>query len=430
MARSNELLNERSKVIEAARTLLMQSEEEKRDLTPEEQVTWARLMEERASFEERIKRAKWLEENPLEGDEERFVWDRQRDAEHPPKTEQEDYTQKARAYRAASLSYWLKGGYGITPEERSILHDPTVYIQDRESRLWMPHERRAQEVQNLASGGFWVWDEMAARIEKAMLFFGGMRQVSEIITTDTGGELPFPVYDDTANVGALLAESGTVTELQAAVAVRWMHAYTYTSRLILISLQLIQDSPLWTEGFIADILGERVGRIQNTHFTSYNAPNGPRGLIVNTTVGVTAAATGAVTADELEQMIASVPVAYRGPGCRWMMSDATFHAIMRLKDGEGRYLFMPDPRTRPEDVALWGYPVTINNDMPAMATTERAIVFGDLRRYKIRDVRGFTLLRQNELYSGNLQVGFHGFARADGEYINAGQNPIRHLAMA
>jgi hypothetical protein len=47
-------------------------------------------------------------------------------------------------------------------------------------------------------------------------------------------------------------------------------------------------------------------------------------------------------------------------------------------------------------------------------------VYGDIAQtYLIRRVNGFSLQRQNELYSNNGQVGFRGFERVDGRIRNA-----------
>ena len=428
MARSIELQQERAGVVAQARSLLERSESEKRDLTAEEQSQWTALMDQRSSLEERIKRAKWAEENPAESDEDRFVWDKNHDAQTDPKNEADDIQRKARAYRAAGHSYMQRGVSGLTAEERSHLTGPLI----RKNQFSGELELRQQEVQDLAAGGFWVPDEMMQRVEKAMLFFGGMRTSgAQVITTESGADLPWPVYDDTGNTGRRLAESAATTQTDISVGVRTMKAYMYSSDRILISYQLLQDAPLFAEALIADALGERIGRILNTEFTTYAGGDGPQGIIRGTTVGVTAAATGAVTADELQRLQFSVPVAYRNERLIYMMHDNTLRDILQLKDGEGRYLWMPDPRGLPDDsVRIWGRRVVINNDMPTMATTVVAIECGDFFHYKIRDVRGFTLLRLNELYAANLQVGFIGFSRHDGGYINAGQNPIRHLAMA
>ena len=428
MARSIELQQERAGVVAQARSLLERSESEKRDLTAEEQTQWTALMDQRSSLEERIKRAKWAEENPAEGDEDRFVWDKNHDAQTDPKNEADDLVKRSRSYRSAFHAY-LRSGEAIPIEDRTALLGPKIWT-DKETRQLV--ERRVQEVQALPTGGFWVPDEMMQRVEKAMLFFGGMREavgVAGTITTDTGADLPWPVYDDTANTGRRLAESAAVTTTDVTVSVRTMKAFMYSSDRILMSYQLLQDAPLMSENLIADALGERIGRITNTEFTTYAGGDGPQGLIRGSTLGVTAAATGAITSDELHNLQYAVNRAYRNERSAYMMADATLRTILQLKDGEGRYLFMPDPRAGGEPL-IHGRRVVVNNDMPALATTNITVEFGDFSHYKIRDVRGFTLLRLNELYAANLQVGFIGFSRHDGQYINAGQNPIQHLIQA
>ena len=431
MARSIELRNEWARELTAARAINDRADTENRDLTAEERAQWDAHMASMRSLEERVQRQEYLEENPVEGDDERFVRDRKDDGDNPPKSEAEDIAQKARAYREAGHAYMRRGITGVSQEERALLQSPLVYRTSPFTGQMESVELRQQEVQDLASGGFWVPDEMMQRVEKALLFFGGMRAVgSQEITTDSGADLPWPVYDDTANTGRRLAESAAVTQTDIAVGIRTMKAYMYSSDRILISYQLLQDAPLFAENLIADALGERIGRITNTEFTTYAGGDGPQGLIRATTVGVTAAATGAVTSDELEDLIFSVPVAYRNERMRYMGHDNTYRDILKLKDGEGRYLFRPDPRESVMNVRIHGVPFVVNNAMPTMATTVVAITCGDHSHYKIRNVRGFTLLRLNELYAANLQVGFFGFSRHDGQYINAGQNPIRHLAMA
>jgi HK97 family phage major capsid protein len=79
--------------------------------------------------------------------------------------------------------------------------------------------------------------------------------------------------------------------------------------------------------------------------------------------------------------------------------------------------------------SLFGYPIEINQDMPAMTTGLKPILFGDFNEgYLIRDVRGFQLLRMDERWADFLQVGFLGFARSDGLVRNAGS--YRAITMA
>ena len=60
-----------------------------------------------------------------------------------------------------------------------------------------------------------------------------------------------------------------------------------------------------------------------------------------------------------------------------------------------------------------------------MAASARSILFGDFSKYWIRDVRGFFLVRMDEVYAPQAEVAFIGFSRHDGALINAGTNPIQ-----
>jgi HK97 family phage major capsid protein len=78
---------------------------------------------------------------------------------------------------------------------------------------------------------------------------------------------------------------------------------------------------------------------------------------------------------------------------------------------------------------LLGYPYWVNNDMSTATTTgTRAVLFGALQKYLIREAIGITLLRLDERYADYHQVAFLAFARADGNLLNAGTNPVKYLA--
>ena len=78
---------------------------------------------------------------------------------------------------------------------------------------------------------------------------------------------------------------------------------------------------------------------------------------------------------------------------------------------------------------LFGYPIEINQDMPAMTTGNKPIAFGDFYEgYIIRQVRGFQVLRMDERWADFLQVGFLGFARYDGKVRNAAAYRLITLA--
>ena len=256
-------------------------------------------------------------------------------------------------------------------------------------------------------------------IEK-MNFIAVMRQYAEVINTDTGASLPWPTVDDTGNEGAILAENTQVTEQDVTFGQASLDAYMYTSKLVRLSLQLLNDEAFGLEGWLANALGTRIGRIQNRHFTVGTGTGQPDGLFTSAAVGVTAGSATAITYDDLVELTESLDPAYLGGGnLRFMMSQAARKTLRKLKDGQNRPLWEPSLTAGSPDT-LMGYGLSLNNYVPAPAASAKSVGFGDIREaYVIRDVQDFALLRLTERYADYLQVGFLGFQRSDGTLQNA-----------
>ena len=129
--------------------------------------------------------------------------------------------------------------------------------------------------------------------------------------------------------------------------------------------------------------------------------------------------------DDLVDLEHSVDPAYRRqPGARFMMADSTLKLLRKIKDGQGRPIFVPGYETGSPGGApdtLLGRPFTINQDMPEAVAGNRPLLFGLFSKYLIRDVMDFTLFRfTDSAYTLRGQVGFVGFMRCGGNLIDAG----------
>ena len=80
----------------------------------------------------------------------------------------------------------------------------------------------------------------------------------------------------------------------------------------------------------------------------------------------------------------------------------------------------------PAPETILGYPYIINNDVAVMGVSAKSILFGDFSNYFIRDALDVQVIRLNERFADNLQVGFIAFQRTDGNLINAGTNPVKY----
>jgi HK97 family phage major capsid protein len=79
---------------------------------------------------------------------------------------------------------------------------------------------------------------------------------------------------------------------------------------------------------------------------------------------------------------------------------------------------------------LFGKQFTINQHMADVATAQKSIVFGDMKKYLIRDVQGISVLRLSERFADYNQTAFLAFSRHDGNLLDAGTNPVKHLVHA
>ncbi len=308
---------------------------------------------------------------------------------------------------------WVRGGgEALTAEERTALRGG--FVDGR--------ELRAQGVATGSAGGYLVPEGFRNTLIETMKFYSSVREVAEVINTASGQTLPWPTNDDTANVGAILTENTAMAEQDLALGQDDLGAYMYTSKMVRVSFQLLQDSVFNLDSFLARKLGERIGRIQNTHFTTGTGSSQPLGIQTNATAGKTGASgqTTTVTYDDLVDLIHSVDPAYRSADSRFMMHDSTLGAARKLKDSQNRPLWEPSVQAGEPD-RLLGYGLAVNNNMPVMAASAKSILFGDFRRaYVIRDVLGVQLLRLTERYADYLQVGFAAYARTDATLQDAG----------
>jgi HK97 family phage major capsid protein len=311
---------------------------------------------------------------------------------------------------------------------RSWLMSGTKFMESDELRTLQkgfqtvtPDNQRAAGIGTGAAGGFTVPPEFRARIVEKLKMITAVRDVAQVITTETGANLPWPTFDDTTNIGAILAENTQVTEQDVTFGQAQIGAYMYTSKLIRVSYQLIQDGFFNVEQFLTRVLATRIGRIQNQHFSTGTGTAQPQGLVTGGTVGVTLPTgnTVLIPADSLQDVIDTLDPAYQSGNLRWMMPQAERRTIRKLKDSQNRYMWEPSLQAGLADTLL-GYPIKLNNDMPAPAANAKSIAFGDFEEgYLIRDVRDFFLLRLEERYADFLQVGFVGFQRTDAAVQNA-----------
>ena len=279
------------------------------------------------------------------------------------------------------------------------------------------------------AGGNTVPNEAMAEIDLAMLLYGAVYRYAQVVTTETGGNLPWPTANDTANVATVLAEAGAAgVATDPTFGQTVLGAFMYHSTVVKVSVQLLQDSSVNVPQLLGQLLGIRIGRGTNVDFTTGAGTTLPFGVVTRAGNSSVVQATPNVWAfTELLALEHSVDPAYRmRPNCVWMMNDKTFLYIKQTKDSQNRPLFLPN-MVEGGQAMIDGFPVVINPQM-AGGNSGKSIVFGDLYEYKIREASGVQFYRLNELYMGNLQVGFFATWRGDGNLLipGSGNEPVKY----
>lgn len=301
----------------------------------------------------------------------------------------------------AAVALYLRFGNNVTPDQAHAI-------------------RNAMSTTTTTEGGFTVPAEVASMVIDALKAYGGMRDVSEIITTDGGNAMSWPTSDGTAEVGEIVAENGAATTGEITFGTAAVNPYMYSSKKIALPWQLISDSAIDVVSFVTQRLATRLARITNTHYTVGTGTAQPFGVIARASTGKTGVTgqTLTVTYDDLFDLKHSVNRAYR-KGASWMMNDLSVAIVSKLKETTGRPIWEPGITVGAPDMLL-GYPVVTNDDVAVMAANAKSIAFGDFKKYVIRDVKGSQkMLRfDDSAFALNGQVGFCGWTRTGGNLLD------------
>lgn len=116
-----------------------------------------------------------------------------------------------------------------------------------------------------------------------------------------------------------------------------------------------------------------------------------------------AAASTAITSDELIETQSMVKQAYQSNAC-WIMNGETFTNVRKLKDGNGRYL-LQDDYTSEFPYRLLGKPVFVSDNMPKMAAGNKAILYGDLSGLSVNIRENVQIQMLKEKYATQHAMG-------------------------
>ena len=284
---------------------------------------------------------------------------------------------------------------------------------------------KAVNVTEGTDGGYAVPSVVSTDIYKLLRGATPMRQVCRQINigTDDYSEL----VDAHGEAGGWVGES----DARAATAAGKLHkvgavmgeVYAFPEA----TQKSLDDMFFNVESWLSEAISETFRVLENNAFTVGNGLNKTKGLFTYPTAA-TADATrafgtfeyvktgvnGAFGTNPYDNIIDLIETLKDGhlANASFMMVRSVRTLLRKVKDGEGNYLWEPSVQKGIPPMLL-GYPVIINDDVPALATGSLSLAFGDFAKaYTICDRMGMRMLR--DPFTHKPYVGFYTTKRVGG----------------
>jgi HK97 family phage major capsid protein len=201
--------------------------------------------------------------------------------------------------------------------------------------------------------------------------------------------------------------------------------------MIQVARELIDDSGVNLLGYLAMSAGRDLGNYLGSQLINGGVLSGS--LLAGAPVSVTGATPANITAgpatatnqvvggpsyNNLLDMEYSVIAPYRqSRSCYWLAADKTLASLRKLTDTVGRPIWEPSIVLGAPDLLL-GKPIVADPFMPAVASGNSSILFGDFSQFYVRMVGGVRFERSDDFAFSTDLVSFRAIIRADANLLN------------
>lgn len=415
MSRMDQVLEwkqERAKLVKEAREILDRQEEEKRDLTAEEEERYNTIDADIDKLTARIDREeKQLERERSLGETNAKEVDGKRDGSNKEEKrtllrdllegrsieEVRDQVRETEEYRAAFANWLIEGRSALAVEEV-----------------------RAMQSDVDTSGGYLVAPiQMVRDLLKEVDSQTIIRQYANVRQLRKAKSLGVVTLDQDVDDWDWTTELRTGDKTDLGFGKRELFPHPLAKRA-LISNTLLRLSDMGPEALLRERLSYKLAATQEKAYLLGDGNKKPLGLFVASNDGISTSrdvATGntatQITPEGLIEAKFKLKEAYLRRA-RWIFHRDAIKQIRKLKDGDGQYIWQPGIVQDVPDRIL-GIPYSTSDFAPNTFTTGKYVgLLGDLKYYWILDSLEMQIQRLIELYAESNQTGFIGRYEGDG----------------
>lgn len=390
-----EMREQRAKLIADARALLDLADNEKRELSDEENVQYDAIMDDAAKVKGQVVREEALEA------EERDLAAVQNPGHRPDPNPEDDGAdeERAAAEKRAAFSRFLRVG------QNALNGD----------------EMRALQADSDIAGGYLVapqeWSTKFIQAKDNLVFMRGLADVQMVTNADSLGvpTLETDMGDVTWTAELLIGSEDSSMEFGK----RELSPHPL-ARYIKVSNKLIRASTKPVEDLVRERLAYKFGTVEENAFINGSGAGQPLGVMTASDDGIgtgqdvsTDNTTTAFTADGLINCMFKLKPAYRRTSS-WLFHTDAVKMLSKLKQGTGNYLWSPGLKGGTPDTML-NRPIYESAYMPSTFTTGLYVgIFGDFKYYWIVDALNVQIQVLKELFAATNQTGFVGRVETDG----------------
>ena len=329
---------------------------------------------------------------------------------------------------------WLRTGRWSNGEKRQT-YNIVIGAQNQNGI----EEVRALSVGTDTAGGHTVAPLQAPDLYKFVRLNNSVMEAgAREIVTATGAPMDFPRMDDSGNEAQITAEGAAIpVNVDPAFSNVSIPVFKYTSPIVKVAWELVQDSAYDLSGELERGLGTRIGRKTGIDFLYGDGSAAPAGLDgvvaeantaanridVTQASGVlsfTAAGSGVVDLDykALVGLYRGINPVYQRNGSFLLGSDALTQ-IMLLTDSQNRPLWLPSTREGLPGTIL-GRPYVESaffkgtGASAAWVDGDPIAFYGDFSHYYVRRAGEIQFVRLDERYADTAEAGFLVHARYGG----------------
>ena len=219
---------------------------------------------------------------------------------------------------------------------------------------------------------------------------------------------------------AIIAEAVAITASDPTTGSVTLNAYKYAF-LTQVSTEFLTDEGVDIVAYLARIGGQALGNGFGGHVATGTGAGQPKGIVTAATTGKTGAAgnVGAPQATELIDLQHSVIAPYRGKASTgFCMSDTTLAGIRKLQDSNNQFLWSPG-LTAGAPSTILGDKVVVDPNIADAALSAKSVIYGDLSGYFARFSGAIRVERSDDYAFNTDQATWRFIMRADGDLIDA-----------